>query len=195
MMNFDYPLGATPIDPDEAAGLKLPHISTLKELDRWEQENILEAESWAFGRKHKEILSEGFARKLHKRMFGDVWKWAGRFRQSDKNIGIAWFNVAAELHKLLQDATVWCGQKIYPADEIAARFHHRLVAIHLFPNGNGRHARMMTDVLLVQTLDRPRFTWGRGDLVSAGECRKEYIEALRAADRHDYHSLLAFVRS
>lgn len=194
-MDFDYPDGATPIDPDEAEELKLPHISTRQELDRWEQENILEAESWAFGRKHKEILSENFVRRLHKRMFGDVWKWAGEFRKSDKNIGIAWFNISAELQKLLQDVAVWVEYRSYPSDEMAAHFHHRLVAIHPFPNGNGRHARMMTDIFLVQALDRPRFTWGQGDLISAGDCRQRYIEALRAADRHDYQQLLEFVRS
>ncbi|AJY71724.1 mobile mystery protein B [Geobacter sulfurreducens] len=193
-MNFEYPDGATPLDSDEAEGLLLTHITSRGELDRWEQENIAEGEAWAFGRRQKNILSEAFIRRLHKRMFGHVWRWAGEFRRSDKNIGVTWWQVPIELRKLCDDVVAWIAFGTYPPDEIAVRFHHRLVAIHPFVNGNGRHARTMTDLLLVQALQRPRFTWGSGNLVSVGDCRRYYIEALRAADRHDYQLLLEFVR-
>lgn len=194
-MNFEYPEGATPLDPDEAEGLFLTHITSRGELDRWEQDNIAEGEAWAFGRRQKKILSEAFIRRLHKRMFGHVWRWAGEFRRSDKNIGVTWWQVPIELRKLCDDVVVWIASGTYPPDEIAVRFHHRLVAIHLFANGNGRHARTMTDLLLVQVLQRPQFTWGSGNLVNVGCCRRDYIEALRAADRQDYRFLLEFVRS
>jgi Fic-DOC domain mobile mystery protein B len=194
-MIFNEPDGATPLDPDEAAGLRLTHITTRGELNRWEQENIAAGEAWAFGRRNREILDEGFMRRLHKRMFGEVWRWAGEFRRSGKNIGVDRLQIPIELRKLRDDVRAWLEYGSYPPDEIAARFHHRLVAIHPFANGNGRHARTVTDLLLVQRLGRSRFSWGRGNLIDSSEVRKRYIDALRAADRGDYGPLLQFVRS
>jgi Fic-DOC domain mobile mystery protein B len=194
-MIFNEPDGATPLDPDEAAGLRLTHITTRGELNRWEQENIAAGEAWAFGRRNREILDEGFMRRLHKRMFGEVWRWAGEFRRSGKNIGVDRLQIPIELRKLRDDVRAWLEYGSYPPDEIAARFHHRLVAIHPFANGNGRHARTVTDLLLVQRLGRSRFSWGRGNLTDSSEVRKRYIDALRAADRGDYGPLLQFVRS
>ena len=195
MIHFEYPEGATPIDPDEAQGLLLPHIRTRAELDRWEEENILEAEDVVFRRKQKDMLTEKYACTLHKKMFGDVWRWAGKFRQSQKNIGIEWIGVPTALRQLFDDVNGWLEFDSFPPDEIAARFHHRLVAIHAFPNGNGRHARLMADILLVHILGQERFSWGQDNLTNAGDCRRSYIYALRAADQHDYQPLLAFVRS
>lgn len=194
-MNFDYPDGATPLDADEAQGLLLSHITSRGELDRWEQENISEAEAWAFRRKPKDILTIGFLKRMHKRMFGNVWRWAGERRTSGKNIGVDMWQIDTGLQNLCADCATWIEYGTYPPDEIAARFHHRLTAIHPFPNGNGRHARLMTDILLVHLLGQPRFTWGSGNLVNAGDCRQQYINALRAADRLDYSQLLAFARS
>ncbi len=194
-MNFEYPEGATPLDLDEAQGLLLPHISTRGELDRWEQENISEAEDSVFGRRQKGIFSEKYVRTLHKKMFGNVWRWAGNFRRSQKNIGIEWTQVPVALHQLFDEVNGWFEYGAYPPDEIVARFHHRLVTIHTFPNGNGRHARLMADIVLVHLLDQERFSWGQKNLTNAGDCRHRYIEALRAADQHDYEPLMAFVRS
>jgi Fic-DOC domain mobile mystery protein B len=195
MMKYDYPPGTTPIDPDEAVGLLLPHITNRAELDRWEQDNIAEAEAWAFRQKPKDLLSLDFVCRLHKRMFGNVWRWAGKFRKSGKNIGIEHLSIGPSLKNLIEDVKAWIEHEAYTPDEIAARFHHRLVSIHPFANGNGRHARLMADLLLVHLLGRPRFTWGSENLVHAGECRKRYIDALQGADRHDYRLLLEFVRS
>ena len=194
-MNFEYPEGATPLDADEAQGLLLSHITNRTELDRWEQENISEAEAWAFRRKPRDILTEGFIKRLHKKMFSTVWRWAGKKRDSGKNIGIESWQIDSGLRDLCADCATWIEHHAYPPDEIAVRFHHRLTAIHPFPNGNGRHARLMTDILLVHLLGQPRFSWGSGNLVNAGECRQQYITALRAADRHDYSALLVFARS
>ena len=194
-MNFEYPEGATPIDPDEAQGLLLPHIRTRSELDRWEQENILAAEEAVFRRRQKDVLTERYVRALHKKMFGIAWRWAGEFRRSQKNIGIEWTQVPVALHQLFQEVNGWQEYGAYPPDEIAARFHHRLVAIHPFPNGNGRHARLMADIVLVHLLRQERFSWGQENLTNAGECRRRYIDALRAADGHDYGPLMTFVRS
>jgi Fic-DOC domain mobile mystery protein B len=194
-MNFDYPDGATPLDPDEVRGLLLSHITSRAELDRWEQENIAAAEVWALRRVPRDILTDGFIRRLHKRMFGTVWRWAGDFRTTGKNIGVPAWQIAGELRNLCADCAVWIERGAFPPDEIAVRFHHRLTVIHPFPNGNGRHARLMTDILLIHLLTQQRFTWGSGNLVSAGDCRQQYINALRAADLHDYAALLAFVRS
>ena len=191
-LNLDYPDGATPLDPDEIAGLIPAHISNQGQLNEWEQANITEGEQWAFGRRHKNILSREFMQALHKRMFRDTWRWAGEIRKTEKNIGIAPQNIYVELKKLHDDVALQLVCKDWEIDEIAARFHHRLVSIHPFPNGNGRFSRTMTDLLLVQN-GRERFTWGAGDLVRAGDARQRYLHALRAADQFDYSFLLAFL--
>ena len=194
-MKIEYPEGATPLDPQEAKGLRLPHITTREELNQWEQENILQADLKYFSRKHRDILSVAFLLRLHKQMFGNVWKWAGKFRTTDKNIGVAHWDVPVKVKELCEDAKVWIKSATDPGDEIATRFHHKLVFIHPFANGNGRHARMMTDLLLINLLGKPRFTWGRNNLINPGETRTRYIQALRAADGRDYADLSKFVRS
>jgi Fic-DOC domain mobile mystery protein B len=195
MIDFEYPPGATPIDPDEAKGLFLTHVTTRAQLDRWEQDNIIEAAAWLDRTRPTDILNERFVKELHRRMFGNVWRWAGRFRRSDKNIGGPWHQVPSRLRDLCDDARHWMELRDESPDQMAARFHHRLVSIHLFPNGNGRHARQMADLLLENVLHRPRFTWGGGDLSRVGDARQRYIAALHAADEHDYGPLLAFVRT
>lgn len=127
-------------------------------------------------------------------MFNDTWQWAGRFRSSEKSIGVSPFNITTDLKNLLENIRYQIVNDVYSVDEIAYRFHHRLVAVHLFPNGNGRHARLITDYLLVR-VGQPRFSWGRENLQSNRTTRQTYINALRSADRHDYSPLAAFVRS
>lgn len=195
MLKFDYPEGATPLDPNEIEGLLLAHITTRAELDRWEQDNINEALAWIEQRRPKNVLNETFMRQLHKRMFGNIWKWAGDLRKSDKNIGVPWYKIAVETRQLCDDAEYWIANKTFHEDEIAARFHHRLVSVHLFANGNGRHARLMADIILKNIFNRPYFTWGSANLIAAGTSRKNYIESLVAADKGDYLPLLNFVRS
>jgi Fic-DOC domain mobile mystery protein B len=192
-VNLVYLPGATPLDADELACLIPKHITTQGELNEWEQLNILQSEAWA-RRQRRDILVETFVRQLHKHMFGETWSWAGSFRKSDKNIGVEWQQISVKLRDLLDDVHYQIERATYPPDEIAARFHHRLVAIHPFPNGNGRHARLMAD-LLIQKLGPPRFTWGSKSLTEANEMRTRYIEALRAADGKNYQPLLFFVRS
>lgn len=191
-VKLNYPPGATPLDADELASLIPGHITTQGELNEWEQLNIVQGENWARNQR-KELLTEVFVRQLHKQMFGETWKWAGEFRKSDKNIGVDWLTIAVELKKLLDDADYQVEHVSYPLDEIAVRFHHRLVAIHPFPNGNGRHARLMAD-LLVQRLGRPRFTWGSRSLIDTSHTRQLYIAALQAADASDIAPLLTFAR-
>jgi len=193
MKNFDYPDGATPLDPDEIDGLKLKYINTRGELDRWEQENIQDALAWLDRRRKSDILNEEFICQLHEKMFGKVWKWAGEFRRTNKNIGVQWTGVSAELRQLLGDMKYWVENDTYSKTEIGYRFHHKLVWIHLFPNGNGRHARMMADVLLTDVFGFEAFTWGSGNLTNAGTIRKQYIKALKAADIADYSLLKEFV--
>ncbi len=195
MIDFSYPEGATPIDPNEIEGLLLTHITTRAELDRWEYDNINEALAWLEKKKPKDILNESFMKLLHKKMFCNVWKWAGKFRQSEKNIGVKWYIIPVELKKLCDDVLYWIENNTFTEDEIAARFHHRLVSIHLFPNGNGRHARLITDILLENVLKKPSFTWGNANLAKSGDDRKKYIESLISADRGEFDKLLEFVRS
>jgi Fic-DOC domain mobile mystery protein B len=192
---MDYSDGATPLEHDEMEGLLLTHITTRAELDRWEMDNINQAYQWADRLNHGNILNEDFICLLHKRMFGDVWKWAGKFRKSDKNIGVSWVEIAVYVKLLCEDANFWFEFKTYPPDEFAARFHHRLVYIHPFANGNGRHARLMADLILEKIFKAPPFTWGGAALIKPGKSRIAYLKALKAADNHDYSLLMAFVRS
>lgn len=195
-MPDDLPEGATPLDPDEVGDLIPTHIQTRQGLDRWEQENILQAERWLFSPRGRGRvrLDRDFVVLVHRRMFDHTWKWAGQFRRTERNIGVDPRLIGIELRNLLDDATYWLGHSVYELDEAAARLHHRMVAIHPFPNGNGRHARMIADALLFRER-RPRFTWGSGSLMETGEIRRRYIGSLRAADNHDIGPLLDFVRS
>jgi len=187
------PPGATRLDPNEARELIPSSISTQGELDAFEQANMLDAERWALGRRRKDVLVEGFIRGLHRRMFDQVWRWAGRYRRTDKNLGVPWPQIPAKVADLCADARYWIEHRSYGWDELGARFHHRLVVIHPFANGNGRHARLMTDVLLFNN-SLPVFSWGRENLARAGDPRGRYIAALQAADRRDFTALTAFVR-
>lgn len=195
MIAFVYPQGATPLDHDESEGLRLTHISTREELNLFEAKNIQEGMLWAWRSRLKDLVSERFICQLHLKMFGSVWHWAGSFRQSNKNIGVSREIISIELRHLCENVNYWIAHKTYDVDEIAARFHHRLVAIHLFPNGNGRHARMIADLLLEKKLGAARFTWGGRVLTEVNDCRRDYIQALQEADHDDYASLLSFVRS
>jgi Fic-DOC domain mobile mystery protein B len=186
--------GQTPLDPDEISGLKPRHIATQGELDEWEAQNILKASRWIARQKKLEVLNDHFCRELHTKMFDDTWKWAGTLRRSDKNIGCDWTKIAVNLRQLLDNMAYRLEHNVFPPEEIAVRFHHQLVWLHAFPNGNGRHARLMTDCLLRQCGLAP-FSWGRDNLVAASEVRQRYIHALRAADINDYSLLSAFVRS
>ena len=193
-MKFTYPEGATPIDQDEAAGLIPDHITVQRELNEWESQNIRKAMSWSLSRKRHDVLTLDYVKELHRRMFDETWTWAGTFRKSDKNIGVAWEQVAVEIHKLLDDARYWLEEKVYSLPETAVRLHYRMVAIHPFINGNGRHARLFADVFLYNH-DYPRIDWGGAHLDSAGTVRERYISALRAADAGDFGPLLEYVRT
>lgn len=194
-MIFEYLPGTTPLNPDESAGLIPRHITTQSQLNEWEQSNILDAETWMTGKNFhlNQIAIRDFICNLHRRMFGKTWKWAGEFRKTDKNIGVDWLTVSVELKKLCDDLIFQIEKNVFDIDDAAMRFHHRLVLIHPFANGNGRHARLMTDIFLLSQ-NHERFLWGDHQaMTSATVIRKNYIEALRAADRGDYGLLRVFL--
>lgn len=190
------PEGATPLDPEEQDDLIPTFLRTKAQLDEWEQANILDAEMWLFSPRtlRKFQVSREWLLRVHHRMFSQVWRWAGHLRTTERNIGIDPQLIGVAMRDLCDDVAFWMEAGTYPLDEAAARLHHRLVAIHPFPNGNGRHARMVADALLAKE-GAPRFTWGRDSLYANGEVRRRYIAALRAADGHDTGPLLEFVRS
>jgi Fic-DOC domain mobile mystery protein B len=191
---LDEPEGATPLDPDEMDGLKFRHVTTRGELDELEQVNIESGLLWLSRRRKTDILTDEFMRTLHRRLFGDVWKWAGQFRQTEKNIGIDPIQIAVQLRTLLDDARYWADHGTYSPLEAGAYFHHRLVRIHPFPNGNGRHARIAADTYLSESFDHAPIDWANGhDLQRTNERRDAYLAALRAADAGDPRPLLAFV--
>jgi Fic-DOC domain mobile mystery protein B len=183
----------TPLALADREGLVPTYITTRDQLNEAEQENILQADRWAFARR-RSVADVGFLIGLHRRMLRSVWRWAGTLRKTAVNIGIEPRDIEVELHQLVGDVKWWIDNQTYSPDEIAVRFHHRLVAIHPFPNGNGRHSRMAADLLVVQ-LGGERFTWGREGLVKAAATRSAYVKALQAADRHDISALLTFARS
>jgi Fic-DOC domain mobile mystery protein B len=194
VMQFEYATGATPIDPDEAQGLIPKHIKTQAELNAWEELNIVEGADWIARKKIIQKLDEGLVRELHSRMFNQTWLWAGTFRKSDKSIGIDWAQIAVALKNLLDNTTYQIENKVMSIDEIVVGFHHKLVLIHAFPNGNGRHARLIADALIV-SLGGERFSWGGNtSIATPGITRQNYLSALRSADKGNIAPLIQFAR-
>lgn len=190
---MEYPEGATPLDPDEMDGLKFKHITTRGELDELEQANIESGLLWLSRQRRADVLTDDFAVTLHKRLFGDVWSWAGTFRKTEKNIGIDPLYISVELRTLIDDARYWAEHGTYPPLEAALRLHHRMVFIHPFSNGNGRHARIMADAALARVYGAAAIDWAGGhDLQQMNDRRISYIAALRAADGGNFAPLLAF---
>ena len=200
MSNFKpiYPHGATPLDPNEIEGLIPDYITTQGELNILEQQNIIAGINWAEQQKKPDALSMTFNYKLHQQMFNQVWKWAGQPRTTSKNIGSHWQQIPTQLNNLFENTRYWIKNKIYKWDELATRFHHKLVSIHGFPNGNGRHARLMTDTLLKSYNQKP-FTWGQrmasSPIEVEGKTRKAYLFALKKADENDITELVKFAKS
>jgi len=196
-LNLDYIDGQTPVDEDEKEGLLIETISTRNELDEFEQLNIEEAVQWVLGKNFKAsaIFTEKFICDLHRLMYGHVWKWAGEFRKSNKNLGVDKHQIPLQLKMLCDDALFWIQNKTYPNDEIAIRFKHRLVSIHCFPNGNGRHSRLMADIIIDKIFNENAFTWGAGNLTKPGQARTAYLKAIKQADSGNYKPLLEFARS
>lgn len=195
-MIFHEPDGATPLDPDEIQGLKFTHVTTRSELDELEQANIEQGLAWLARRRGGLVFEDDFIRLLHRKLFGDVWTWAGEYRRTEKNIGIDPLQISVQLRMLLDNARYWSEYNTYTPIEAAARFHHRLVQIHLFSNGNGRHARIATDIMLEEVYDHPPINWASGfNLQADNERRDNYIAALRAADAGDFRALLTFVET
>lgn len=190
---MEYPDGATPLDPNELNGLKFKHLTTQGELNELEQANIESGLRW-LSRYKGDVLSDDFAVKLHKRLFGDVWDWAGSFRRTGKNIGVDPIHIAVELRSLMDSGRYWAEHKTYSASETAIRIHHRLVQIHPFANGNGRHARILADEVLARVFRAKAIDWAAGhDLQKMNDRRIAYIAALKAADRGDLGPLMRFV--
>lgn len=190
---FEADDNSTPLTEEEKQGLIPSWITTRSELNDAEARGIFEAEKWLLTSKQKDLLSEKFVKLLHKKMFESIWKWAGKFRTKEINIGtIPPYAVSVELKKLFDDVNYWIEHKRYSPIEICARFHHRLVYIHPFPNGNGRHSRLMADLLMKKLVQKPP-NWGKGSLVEISKLRKRYIDALHKADRGDYTALLDFI--
>jgi len=191
---FEADDNSTPLTPEEKDGLKLKWITLRSELNEAEARNIAEAQIWLAMNKNKNVLSDSFLRNLHKKMFGNVWKWAGKYRETERNIGVAPYQIPLKLMQLFDDAKFWISNNTYSNHEIAVRLHHRLVQIHPFPNGNGRVSRLMADLASFQ-LEGKALYWGDVNLVNVSEIRTKYIAALRKADAGDYSELLNFTRS
>jgi len=196
-LDLEYIDGQTPLDEDEKEGLLIETITTKGELDEFEQQNIEEAIQWVFGKKFRaeDVFTEKFICSLHKRMYSDVWAWAGEFRKTNKNIGTDKLQIAIDLRLLCDDALFWIEHETFSPEEIAIRFKHRIVSIHCFPNGNGRHSRLMADIIIEKLFGQNIFTWGADDVSKNSDTRSFYLQAVKAADSGDYALLLSFARS
>ena len=196
-LNIEYIDGQTPLSEDEKEGLRISSITTREELDEFEQLNIEKAIQWTFGKKIKtqQLFSEQFIKTLHKKMYGEVWKWAGEFRSSEKNIGIKSYLISIHLKQLLDDTLYWKQNETYEPQELAIRFKHRLVSIHCFANGNGRHSRLIADLIMEKIYNGNFFTWGSANLVNSADVRSQYIQAVRKADELDIQPLILFAKS
>lgn len=196
-LDLDYIDGQTPLDEDEKEGLLIPTIATRGELDEFEQQNIEQAVLWSIGRSFKAdtVFTEEFLKAVHKRMYGNVWAWAGEFRKTNKNIGEDKWQIQTALRTLLDDVKFWYANNIYSPDEFTIRFKHRLVSIHCFPNGNGRHSRLMADIIIEKIYKQLHYSWGTANLVQQGDQRNTYLNAIRAADKGDIQPLINFARS
>jgi Fic-DOC domain mobile mystery protein B len=198
-LELQYDEGQTPLDEEEKEGLLIESVTTRGELDEVEQRNIEEAIRWTIGRRRKftasEILTEEFIKLVHKRMLAGVWQWAGSFRNSNKNLGVNKYQISTDLRMLLDDCKFWVENNTYPPDEIAVRFKHRIVSIHCFSNGNGRHSRLIADIIIEKIFGQEVFTWGSQSLIRSSDMRATYLNALREADKGSYINLIAFARS
>ena len=196
-LDLIYNDGQTPLDEDEKEGLIIQSIATRGELDEFEQKNIEDAIQWSLTRRFKseQILSETFILALHKRMYKNVWRWAGEYRKTNKNIGVDKLEIPVALRSLIDDASYLLENNVYEPDEFALRFKHRLVSIHCFPNGNGRHSRMIADIIIEKIYQLPVFSWGSKSLADENDSRKKYLIAIRKADKGNLDLLLKFARS
>lgn len=196
-IELQYADGQTPIDEDEKEGLKIKSLTTQGELDEFEQMNIEKAVEWTIhtNLKSEKLLTEKFIKDLHNKMYGDVWKWAGEFRTSEKNIGIQWAQIGIELKNLLDDIKYWIENNTFSPEEIAIRFKHRIVSIHCFPNGNGRHSRLMADIIMESIFGKEVFSWHQSNMVKSDDTRKEYIDALKKADNGNIKPLIEFAKN
>jgi Fic-DOC domain mobile mystery protein B len=195
-LNLEYIDGQTPLDEDEKDGLRISTISTRGELDEFEQQNIEGAIQWILTRKFtiEQIFTEAFIQDLHKKMYGNVWSWAGKYRRTNKNIGVDKLQIPVDLKSLLDDTQYWINNEVFSPDEIAIGFKHKLVSIHCFPNGNGRHSRLMADIIIEKIFNQPVFTWGGASLSNENDIRDKYLRAIKTADKGDFSLLLEFVR-
>ena len=193
----EYLNGQTPLGEEEKEGLLIPSIASREELDEFEQQNVEEAFQWLIGKsiKPEKIFSEKFICDVHKRMLNQVWKWAGTFRYTQKNIGVDYWMVSQELNMLLSDAALWFQNEVFPPDELAIRFKHRIVSIHCFSNGNGRHSRLMADIIVEKLFGLEPFSWGERSSSREGDTRADYLKALKEADNGSVDRLIKFARS
>ena len=193
---FDTEPGQTPLDPDEREALIPGHIQVRSELNEWEAMNISKAQrKYLFGpRRRFDLHDPEFLKKIHKEMFDETWKWAGAYRRSDKNFGVPWWKIPEEMKKVGDDFKYWKENKTYSPLEIALRYHHRIICVHAFANGNGRHGRLVAD-LFIRESKAPTLTWGSKEMIKKGEFREFYMQAMRKADRGDFSDLNLFATS
>ncbi len=196
-LDLVYINGQTPLDEEEKEGLRITTISTREELDEFEQYNIEKAIQWVYSRKlnKEQLLSEKFIKELHKKMYGEVWRWAGKFRTSEKNLGVASCKITIELKILMDDCLFWIENNTFESVEIAVRFKHKLVSIHCFANGNGRHSRLMADLIMEKVFGKTIFSWGGNNLVKQTDTRNSYIKAVKLADKNELQPLIEFAQS
>ena len=196
-MDETQPIGATP--GGDTSGLLLEHLSTTTARNAAETEAISRAyDKYVFRARRKkqgtEWLTDDFIRRVHADMLGTIWEWAGKYRQTKFNLGVDPHLIREQIKLFTEDFLYWNGtESTMSVIEIAARIQHRLTNIHPFTNGNGRHARLITDIFL-HSRKLPIPQWPQIQLMAQGnEIGEQYITAMKKADNGDINDLIQFI--
>lgn len=181
--------GRTSLTVQDLQGLKLPFVKTRAQLSAVEGPNIVSGKQATLTSRKSRVpnmLSVEYLRELHSRMFNDVWDWAAQIPSTElqNEFAASVPGIRPQLSILYADAIeYWLNDKRMTPEEFAVRVHHRVVKIHPFRNGNGRHSRLLADLLLSENFGLETFTWGGSAQLGAGDLyRQPYLEGLKAAD-------------
>ena len=189
--------GDTLLSPEELDMLIPKHVTIRAQLDEVEQANIEEGLVWLLSQRNitaEKLFSKEFQDKLHIKMLGQVWEWAGKTRTRETNIGVMPHQIEIERKKLNDDAVFWCEATVMTPKELAITFHHKLIQIHCYPNGNGRHGRIMADLIVEKLYEMKRLDWITEDMLHEGEARDIYIDAMKSADDNSYKLLFGLIK-
>ena len=193
--------GETPIPGDELAAL-VPHVidtlaapitrADIYDLESAVLQDVTETQLAAAldgSLTLDDLLNDYFLRDLHTQLYGDIWMWAGRWRQYEVNIGVAPEHIAVELRSAMGNIGYrWERAADWTPRELGVAVHAEAVRVHPFTDGNGRTTRLLADLVFIAAQDPAelQYDWNID--------KRGYIEHLREFDRHrNVADLAAFI--